>query len=484
MLIFALKNLEWLRSKEIKKPKSAFIWGKIALKSLPRGGLRFLRVVFDVWDENIQNENLLYALAFAKDLAEYGRSLFESEGYRIVFHILDEKITDANEDDVVLFWKMRTYLSLAKGLCRYVFWEDAYYCLEKAEEELKRIGDDKLKNLAEIVFLMDRAGSGRSFNPEEALNVLKQCLSSLESLKFEDSMEDVFKPYGGRAEEAFEDLLKVWRKDIYYGLGSASYFIDLNESERFFREGLKLSKVINDILNSLGHIGRINVIRSFESEFEVDERRWNFEMLWRLCEENLPEIPNVYVSITCANYLVQSILKMKFKGKEGLLDYLELSRLVKILFYGLSCVLGCKLKDLNEVVEMLRDLDLSLFPEPHDPKESVEVDEIKIELEGMYNCYLKGGRRYETYRKLVWDKTYSTAQILARILFFYITGDLETAMELAKLYSGKWPKVLSMILNELSEAIDKELKAKFDDERGKAHEEVKKALVKLFYLIV
>ncbi|CAB3289074.1 AAA ATPase [Methanocaldococcus lauensis] len=489
MLIFALKNLEWLHLKGIKKPKSTFLWSSIALNKLPRVSLRFLPIVFEVWDERLQKENLLYALVFARTLAEFGPYIFENDGYRWISHNLNEKISDVDGDDVVLCWKIWTYSSLAKGLNEYGFFNDGYYCLMKAEEELEKMKDDNLKNLAEVLFLINKAEITRTFNPVKALYNLYQCLSNLEGLKFEDSLKEVFKPLGGKAEEKFKDQLKELRRSVYYRLGVTNYLIDLNESERFFRDCLKLSETINNKLSLLSYIGRINVIRSFEFEFEVNRGLCDFERLWNICKENLPKIPNDGVAHRCAEYLVQSILNGEFKGKEDLLRYLELDNTVKTLFYGLSYIFGCELEDLNKIVKMLRDFDLSKFPEFRDPEMAVIVGEIKIEVEEMYNCYLKGDKDYyEKYKKLIQDdeaynSTYSLIQTLTRILFFYITGDLETAMKLAELKSKEYPKVLNKLFKDLSEVIGKELKAK-SNEKDMAHEDVKKAFVKLFYFFV
>jgi hypothetical protein len=69
-------------------------------------------------------------------------------------------------------------------------------------------------------------------------------------------------------------------------------------------------------------------------------------------------------------------------------------------------------------------------------------------------------------------------------MFFYIVGDLKTAKALAEEESSRYSKVPSEIFKELAEAMDKEIKAKSDMEKEKAQEEVKRAFVKLFYLVV
>ena len=102
----------------------------------------------------------------------------------------------------------------------------------------------------------------------------------------------------------------------------------------------------------------------------------------------------------------------------------------------------------------------------------------------MYNSFLNEKKKDYRYKKLVWNKTYESPQSLARIMFFYITEDLETAKELAKVKTSDYPKVLNNLFKELSEAIEEELKAKSDDEKHLAKEKVKKAFVKLFYCAV
>ncbi|AAB99245.1 TPA: hypothetical protein HA335_05465 [Methanocaldococcus jannaschii] len=93
-------------------------------------------------------------------------------------------------------------------------------------------------------------------------------------------------------------------------------------------------------------------------------------------------------------------------------------------------------------------------------------------------------KSYKDYKKLVWNVSTEFTQALARIMFFYIVNDLETAKNLAKITSPYLPKVPSKLLKELSEAIEEEIKAKSDIEKEKAKEKVKKAFVKLFYYTV
>jgi hypothetical protein len=82
----------------------------------------------------------------------------------------------------------------------------------------------------------------------------------------------------------------------------------------------------------------------------------------------------------------------------------------------------------------------------------------KVNVRGMYDSFLRSNRKkYKLYKELSWDKTCELTQVLARVMFFYIVNDLETAKKLAKVKSSIYPKVPSELLKELSEAIEEEI---------------------------
>ena len=304
----------------------------------------------------------------------------------------------------------------------------------------------------------------------------------MEGLKFEDHMVDLFKPLGGVAKKKFEELLNVFKMTINYELGRAYISIDLDEARRYFEESLKFSKRFQDKLAVLSFIGRIGVLKDYRFEFEVGGERYNFERLWEICKDNIYRVNNESVACICAEYLISSILLGRFD--EEILGYLDYNNTAKTLFYGLSWILGCKLKDFDDLIKILRDYDIMIFPHVDDVKEQVLIEEAKIEVEEMYNSLLNKKKEYEVYKKLVWNQTYSLFQALTRIIFFYVTGDLKTAKALAVEKSKVSPKILSELFKELAEAIDEEIKAKSDYEKENAQEKVKKSFVKLFYYAV
>jgi hypothetical protein len=296
-------------------------------------------------------------------------------------------------------------------------------------------------------------------------------------------MVEFFKPEGGNAEVQFKLQLERWYFLAYCNLGAVYFNLDLKMSKEYFEKSLDFTDRLTDKLLVLGFIGRIKVLESFEFEFEVKGKRWDFEKIWNICLENKWEMDNEKLVCCCVEYLVSSILK-DGKIDKDVLGYLELNRTAKALFYGLSFVLGVKIKGLDEVIKTLRDLDLMWFPNVDDVKKQVLIDEAKIEVEEMYNCVLENREEYEAYKRLVWNKTFYSSQAIARTMFFYIIGDLKTAKALAEFKSSYYPKVLSEIFKELAEAIDEEIKAKSDAEKEKAQEKVKRAFVKLFYFVV
>ena len=198
--------------------------------------------------------------------------------------------------------------------------------------------------------------------------------------------------------------------------------------------------------------------------------------------ENIHEVDNEKVAHICAEYLISSILLEKFDDE--LLNYLNLHERAKTLFYGLSWILGCKLKDFDDLIKTLRDCDVMLFPHVDDVEIQFQIDTVKKKVKEMYNCILENRKKeYEAYKRLVWNVVFSLSQALTRIIFFYITGDLKTAKDLADEKGKVYPKIPSELLKELADAIDEEMRAKSDCEK-KAQERVKKSFIKLFYLIV
>ncbi len=484
MLWFGLENIEWLFERGILKPKSAFIWGRLALSYLPRKGIESLRVVFKTWIERFNEivgdrDKLIHALCFARDLAEFGRFLLKEESYYEIAKSLKGFLDKIEGDEAVLCWKTWAYSSLATGLCYKGYIDYCNKCLSKAEETLNRL--NKLRYLAEVGYLTRKAKISKIRKEEDAIQILERCLDILKVLKFEDYIAEFFKPLGGDAEEMFEELLKDWKKDISYDLGYVYFGINLDEARRYFEESLKYTRFRK--LNSLSLIGRIEVLKNYRFEFEVDGERYNFEKLWKMLEDKIYMFSNEEVAHVCAEHLISSILIRRFDEK--LLGYLDCDRAVKTLFYGLSWILGYKLKDFNDLIEILRDFDLMRFPHFDDVRKQVHIDEVKIEVKEMYNCILENKKKeYETYKRLVWNKVYYSDQLLTRIIFFYVTGDLETAKGLSESTSAQFPKIPSELFKELANAIDEEMKAKSDYEKEKAQEKVKKSFVKLFYYMV
>jgi|GEM_PF-6866035 len=129
------------------------------------------------------------------------------------------------------------------------------------------------------------------------------------------------------------------------------------------------------------------------------------------------------------------------------------------LFYGLSWILSRKLKDFEDLIKILRDYDMMCFPRVDDVKMQVYIDIVKMEVEEMYNRFKE--KKYEDYKRLVWNETYYSDQALTRIIF-YVTGDLKTAKDLADEESKTYQKIPSELLKELDNAIDEEMKAKSD----------------------
>ncbi len=495
MIVLALKNLKWLLDKGSIRPKSTFLWVGLALQNLPRVGLDFLPIVLQVWkdrrDEIVEDRDvLLYALSFARDLAEYGKFLLQGEGYLAIYAIVED-LLNVNGDDAVLCWKAWTYSSLADGMIHNGFKDMGEWCLKRAEDLLNEIGEP-IENLAKIKVLIAKGRvESIMIDPEKAIETFKECLKIVEGLSFDERFVDVFKPLGGNAKEKFDLQVREWKRSIYLELGRANFKLNLDESERFFMKGLELldEQDIARKLVVLGHIGRINVLRSYSFEFYVGGERWDFKRLWRLCSENVYTISNEYLACICAQYLVYAILKNEFEGNEELLSYLDMFYPAKALFYALSHILDLELKGIGmgSIVSMLRDLDLSMFPKVSDPKAQIHLEEIEMEVEGMYDSHLSGNMRdYNAYKRLVWDKTLTLPQTLARLMFFYIVGDLKTAMDLAKKESRAYSKskVPSELLREFGEAIKEEMEAKSDAEREMAKERVRRAFVKLFYYTI
>ena len=484
MFWFGLRNVEWLFERGILKPKSAFIWGRMALWELPIRGIEFLRVVLKTWDEKWDEivkdkDKLLHALSFASDLAEVGKRLFGKKEYYEIMKVIEGFLDGIDENDVILCLKVWTYSSLAVGLVERGYEGYGKRCLNKAEKTLGRIKE--LRGLAEVKFLIAKAQIGRLFG-RDVIQILERCLDILEGLKFEDHMVDLFKPLGGVAKKKFERLLDVWKMIINYELGCAYIDIDLDEARRYFEKSLKFSKRFQDKLTVLSFIGRIEIIKGYRFEFEVGGERYNFERLWEMCKDNIYRVNNESVACICAEYLISSILLRRFD--EEILGYLDYNNTAKTLFYGLSWILGCKLKDFDDLIKILRDYDIMIFPHVDDVKEQVLIEEAKIEVEEMYNSLLNKKKEYEAYKKLVWNKTYSLFQAFIRIIFFYVTGDLKTAKALAVEKSKVYPKIPSELFKELASAIDEEMKAKSDCEKEEAQEKVKKPFVKLFYFTV
>ena len=149
--MFGLENVGWLFERGILKPKSAFIWGRIALWELPIRGIEFLRVVLktwvEKWDEIVKDrDKLLHALSFARDLAEVGRRLFGEKEYYEIAKVVEGFLDGIDENDVILCLKVWTYSSLAVGLVEGGYKGDGMRCLNKAEKTLERI--EKLRDLA------------------------------------------------------------------------------------------------------------------------------------------------------------------------------------------------------------------------------------------------------------------------------------------------------------------------------------------------
>ncbi|WP_048197447.1 hypothetical protein [Methanocaldococcus sp. FS406-22] len=498
MILFSLDNIKWLFGKGIIKPKSAFIWCGSALAYLPRVVLEFLQIVMDMWEENKNEmtkdrETLLHTLRFARTLAEFGRNLFENENYHKEIFKKVIKFLDIKGDDVISLWKVWIYSSLAYGLKLNNFIEDGDWCIKQAENILKDINNSDLKILAEIKFLMTKARieiyeigtyNRRVVNIDTINmlnNVLSNLIDTLDNLTFKESMDEIFRPFGGHAEEIFRHLVNVWKGDIYYYLARANLYLNLEESEKFFRKCVKLSETLTNELIALNFIGKINVLKSYSFDFIIENKTCNFEKLWNLCKKYEVKINNETLARTCARYLIFTILtkNLTITIKKDLYDYLYLDNTAKTLFYGLSWILGYKLKDLKEIIEMLRDYDLSMFPSVNN------INKNKIEVEEMYNSFLNGNKEdYNEYKKLAWNKIVEFTQSLVRIMFFYIINDLKTAKNLAEVVSSEYPKVPSELFKELSKAIEEEINAKSCSEKEIAKEKVKKAFVKLFYFAV
>jgi hypothetical protein len=321
-------------------------------------------------------------------------------------------------------------------------------------------------------------------NIHKSINILKDCLNILENLNFEEAMGEIFKQEGD-AKEKFEYHMNMWKGVIYYSLGITYFSINLEKSEEFFKKSLEFSYYIGDIVATIGFIGRKNILSNYAFEFKINEI-WNFEKLWELCEKHKFRIDNETLACRCAEYLIYSILTKNPELKKELLICVNLYSMVRTFFYGLCWILGCRLTDLKRTIEILRGYDLSRFPNNiNNIENQVYLDTIKIEVEEMYNNYLNGNKKeYEGYKKLVLDNIAEFTQALARIMFFYIINDLETAEELAKITNPYFPKVPREFLKELSEAIEEEIKAKSNIDEEKAKEKVKKAFVKLFYYTV
>ena len=498
MILFSLDNIKWLFGKGIIKPKSAFIWCGIALEHEPQHVKKFLdEIILKICNKinisDFDDNMILYFLHFIWKLVEWGDGLFENEDYKDkISEIISKTKEIRREDNVILSWKISIYSSYAIGLIRRGFTEEYKKYLKEAEEILMRI-KKPLELLSRIQFLHNKAiiciyyESDKKLEKIEKEKLLKkvigyleECLELLENLKFECEYAKFYKPLGGSPEEKFKEDINDLKLSVYYYLGLANLKIDLGKSKYYFKKCLNFDLTVIWELSVYSCIRTIEVIENYSDETEEK----TFEDIWKICEKNITKVDNEWITRTCAQYLIWKILNDKFKKftdyDKSLLDYLDLKTTTKTLFYGLSWILGYKLKDLKEIIETLKNCDLSIFP-----NDINNLEEIKIGVKEMYNSFLNGNKKYYgRYKRLVWDKAYKFTQALTRIMFFYIINDLETAKKLAKAKSLEYPKIPSELFKELSEAIEEEIKAKSDNEKHLAKEKVKKAFVKLFYFAV
>jgi len=468
MVYFALENLRWLHDKGVERLKSSFAWGSVALRGYPGWVGKILPIILKLLEKVESRDTLLYALNFVGDLVEGGVGLFNKEKYGKIAERVTEFLESVENDEVTCYWKARIYSSLIEKL--------DYFALPYKTYIIK---SGRLKDLANIEFLISKGQIEARRKPEKAIKTFKECLEILERLEYDECMCEVFKPLGGSPKEKFKDRLREWKRAVYYNLGVVYfYYSDLSEAGEFFEKSLEFTKWFEDELVTKSLIGRIKVLKDYKFEFKVREEKYDFEKLWNSCLEKLSEIYPKNLARLCAEYLISSIVCSKFKDDDRkYLEFIELDDDTKVLFYGLSYILGAKLKGLEETIEILKDYDV----------EYIQDDRAKAQVKKFYESTLDKGEYEKVKEALVKGfgelgvLTFSSDQALVRIMFFYIVGDLKSAKDLASEVSSLHPPVLSNLFRELAEGINEEIKAKSDAEKEEARKKVKEAFVKLFY---
>jgi tetratricopeptide (TPR) repeat protein len=480
MLLNALENIEWLGRRGYSKLKEGLFWGGEALEHMPTRGLQFRTVIEDLWKkERHCDEILLYAALYAHQLIEWGRSMgLDIGGFRKLIEFTEELMNEKTDDDAVLCSRVMAYSSAAVGLASYGLYEDAEEYLHKAEKVIYSMKE--LKEVAMFHLYLDRARAESPLeNPIKVIESLKKGSEYLERIKMTEAMKRFLRPLREDVREAFRASLDEWYETLYFNFGRAYiYADDMEKARENLRKSLNYAQRAGKIA-AMEFLGRIEVIERYIFKWEVEGEEMSFRKLWDICRENFDKIPPEPLASLCAEYLISEMVRGRFDREN--LKFIMFNPDIFPIFTGISYILGFMEK--SEALEELRKLDLKFFDlilEKAKKSSEIDLEQHKSMREAIEKLYNPSPdiEREEAKKSRIWRRTFYSLQGLARIMMFYIQGDLDCAQELAFSESSEYEiKILKRLFKELGEAIERERKG--DEE---AREFIKMTFVKLFYL--
>jgi len=363
MLFYALENIDWLREWKIFKLKEALIWGEKALAEMPFIGFQFKEVVKDLWKkERHDDEILLYAVAYASQLAGRGRGMFSNlEEYLEFVKLAEEFMEEETNDDAVLCLRAITYSSLAHGLTYNTLrGELIENYFSKAEKIIKSMSRCELKELAEFYFYLNKAKIKRMMgeNPFESLKKSEEFLKKLEKTGITEAMKRFLEPLGGKVEEKFRRQLNIMYGLLYFELGISYMNTDeMKEARKCFKNAIDHAETVQDKLVYEGRLGSIEVIERYKFEWKAKEKKISFKDLWNECKSNLWRFTSESIASICVKYLVSEIAKGEFKRED--LEYAKMNLYAFSLLNGIGCIFG--FIDKNDALKELKELELRLF---------------------------------------------------------------------------------------------------------------------------
>ena len=111
---------------------------------------------------------------------------------------------------------------------------------------------------------------------------------------------------------------------------------EIENARKFFVESYNYSQTVNCKLLTKSWLGRIEVIKNYKFEWEVNGEGTSFKKLWEECKNNL-WLTDEDLADRCAEYLVSEMVN---KAKKGSREDLEFAKLHLVAF---SLLNGCLL---------------------------------------------------------------------------------------------------------------------------------------------